>query len=66
MEEDEERRDFKERIIAKLKELINDDEDLVGKGKSLIDKIFKANYIGKNSIDNISFLLDYIKKNIFS
>ena len=35
MEEDEEGKDFKEKIIEKIKELINDDEDLVGNGKSL-------------------------------
>ena len=35
MEEDEEGKDFKEKIIEKIKELINDDEDLVGNAKTL-------------------------------
>ena len=87
MEEDEEGKDFKEKIIEKIKELINDDEDLVGNGKSLnflyffpiyylkrktqkeklLHKIFKTNYIDKNSIIIIiSCLLDYIKESIFT
>ena len=63
MEEDVE---FKEKIIDKVKDLINNDKDSEGNCKSLIEKIFKMNYIGKNSIDIISSLLDYIKEQIFS
>ena len=57
--------DFKEKIIEKAKELIDNDKDAEGDCKSLMDKIFKINYIGKNSIDIISCLLDYIKEQIF-
>ena len=62
----EEEVDFKEKIIDKVKDLINNDKDSEGSCKSLIDKIFKLNYIGKNTIDIISCLLDYIKEKIFS
>ena len=57
---------FKEKIIEKAKELINNDKEAEGDCKSLIDKIFNMKYIGKNTIDIISCLLDYIKEQIFS
>ena len=46
----------------KYKESINNDQDLEGDCKSLLDKIFTNNYIDKNSIDIISCLLEYIKE----
>ena len=57
--------DFKRKIIEKAKELIDKDKESEGKCKSLIDKIFRTNYINKNSLDIISCLLDYIKEQIF-
>ena len=59
----EEEIDFKKKIIEKIKELINNDKNLEGNCKSLIEKIFKDNYIDKNSIDIISCLLDYYNYN---
>ena len=56
---------FKRNIIEKAKELIDNDKEAEGKCKSLIDKMFRTNYIGKNSLDIISCLLDYIKEQIF-
>ena len=57
--------DFKKKIIKKAKELIDNDKEAEGKCKSLINKLFKMNYITKNSLDIISCLLDYIKEKIF-
>ena len=57
--------DFKRKIIDKAKELIDNDKEAEGKCKSLIDKLFKTNYIDRNSQDIISCLLDYIKEKIF-
>ena len=62
----EEEVNFKEKIIDKVKELIKNDKDLEGNDKSLMDKILKTNYIGKNTVDIISCLLDYIKEQIYS
>ena len=59
-------KDFKERIIKKAKELIDEDKNAFGDCGSLIDKMFKDNYINKNSIDLISCIRDYIKDNIFN
>ena len=53
--------DFKEKIIETAKELTNEDEDLNGDCNSLIDIIFKKNYINEDSIDIISCILSYIK-----
>ena len=58
--------DFKEKIIGKAKELINLDKDSIGNCNILIDNILSKNYIGKNCIDIISYLLDYIKEQIFN
>ena len=63
MDKDEE---FKEKIINKAKILICSDIEEEGNCKKLIDKILKNNYIGKNSLDIITCLLDYIKEDIFS
>ena len=58
--------DFKNEIIKKAKKLINNDKEVKRNGKYLIDKILKMNYINENSIDLISYILDYIKEEIFS
>ena len=58
--------DFKEKIIEKAKNLINDNIEIEGDFRSLLDKILKMNYIGKNNIDIISYILDYIKEQIFN
>ena len=63
MDKDEE---FKDKIIDKAKKLIDSDKEAEGDCKKLIDKILKMNYIGKNSLDIISCLLDYIKEEIFN
>ena len=56
---------FKDDLIKKVKELIERDKDAQGDCQSLINKMFKENYINKNSVDIISCILDYIKENIF-
>jgi hypothetical protein len=48
---------IKEKIIEKVKDLINDDKDSEGDCKSLIEKLFQINCVGKNSIDIITCLL---------
>ena len=58
--------DFKEKIIEKAKILIENERQAEGSCKSLLDTIYKTNYIGRNSIDIISSLLDYIKEKILS
>ena len=58
--------EFKEKIIKKAKELIKNERQSEGNCKSLLQIIFKTNYISNNSIDIISCLLDYIKEQIFS
>ena len=59
-EEDE----FKKKIIDKAKKLINNNDEAKGDCKSLVDKIMRN--MGKNNLDIISCLLDYIKEQIFS
>jgi hypothetical protein len=49
----------------KVKELIKIDRDAEEDCQSLVNKIFKENYINKKTIDIISCILDYIKENIF-
>ena len=56
---------FKEKIINKAKNFISEDKNAVGNSQKLIDKIMSSNYIGKNSLDIISCLLNYIKEEIF-
>ena len=56
MEEDS---DFKKKIIDKAKNMIDINNEARGDCKSLVDKIMKN--MGKNSLDIISCLLDYIK-----
>jgi len=61
MEEDS---DFKKKIIDKAKNMIDINNEARGDCKSLVDKIMKN--MGKNSLDIISCLLDYIKEQIFN
>ena len=58
--------DFKNKIIDKAKELIEMDKDAQADCNSLVDKMFKENYVNKNKIDIISCILDYIKENVFA
>ena len=46
--------------------LINQDEELKGNWQYLIDKMFKDNFINKDTIDIITALSDFVKTNIFS
>ena len=66
--------EFKNELIKKAKELIEMDKDKklieIGKDKELtcqdlINDMFDKNCIGKNNIDIVSCILDYIKDNIF-
>ena len=57
--------EFKNELIKKVKELIKIDRDAKEDCQSLVNKIFKENYINKKTIDIISCILDYIKENIF-
>ena len=61
MEEDDV---FRTKIIDKAKELIQNESEAEGDCKSLVEKILKN--MGKNSLDIINCLLDYIKEKIFS
>ena len=58
--------DFKNKIIDKAKELIETDKNSPEDCFSLVNKMFKENYMNKDKIDIISCILDYIKENIFS
>ena len=58
--------DFKNDLIRKAKEIINEDKDINGDCGSLINKIFQKNYINPNSIDLISCIIEYIKEKIFN
>ena len=58
--------DFKNKIIEKAKELIETDKNSPEDCFSLVNKMFKENYMNKNKTDIISCILDYIKENIFS
>ena len=58
--------DFRQKIFEKVKKLIKEDNSLEGDCKSLIDNLFRINYIDKNSIDIITCLLNYIKEEIIS
>ena len=57
-------KEFKQKIIKKAKELINEDINKRFDSGSLIDKILKG--INKNSVDLISCIINYIKENIFN
>jgi hypothetical protein len=57
--------EFKNNLIKKAKELIEIDKDAQEDCQSLVNKMFKENYINKYSLDIISCILDYIKENIF-
>ena len=59
-------KDFKRDLIKKAKELISDDKVANGDCGSLIDKMFKENYINPNSIDLITCIVEYIKEKIFN
>ena len=61
MDDDE---DFRKKIIEKAKSLIDINNESKGDCKSLVDKIMKN--MGKNNLDIISCLLDYIKEQIFN
>ena len=56
--------EFKCDLIKKVKELIDLDKDANNDFGNLVDKMFKSNYIDKNSIDIISSILDFIKETI--
>ena len=56
--------EFKCDLIKKVKELMDLDEDANNDFGNLVDKMFKSNYINKNSIDIISSILDFIRENI--
>ena len=56
---------FKQDIIMKAKELIKNERESEGNCKRLLEIIYKTNYIGNNSIDIISILLDYMREQIF-
>ena len=55
---------LKEKIIEKAKNFLYEDKISKEKGQKLIDLILHINYIGKNSLDIISCLLNYIKGEI--
>ena len=57
--------EFKNDLIKKAKELIETDKNAQGNCQSLINDMFKKDCIGKNNIDIITSILDYIKENIF-
>ena len=56
--------EFKCDLIKKVKALIDLDKDANNDFGNLVDKMFKSNYINKNSIDIISSILDFIRENI--
>ena len=56
---------LKEKIIDKAKNFFFEDKNAAGNTQKLLDKILMNNYIGKNTIDIISCLLNYIKEEIF-
>ena len=56
---------FKEKIIDKAKNFISEDQNAEGNSQKIIDRIMNSHYIGKNSLDIISCLLNYIKEEIF-
>ena len=58
--------DFKEIRVQKAKESIKNQRQVEGNCQSLLEIIFKINYIYKNSIDIISCIYYYIKELIFS
>jgi len=58
--------EFKDKIIEKAKELIEEDKNSPDDCFSLVNEMFKVNYMNKDKIDIISCILDYIKENIFA
>ena len=53
--------DFKNELIKKAKELIELDKDAHIDCKSLVKKMFTNNYINKDKINIITYILNYIK-----
>ena len=57
---------LKDKIILKAANFLSEDKSMEGTSQRLVDKILQKNYIGKNSLDIISCVLNYIKEEIFS
>ena len=55
---------LKEKIINKAKNFLSEDRSVAGTSQKLVERILQKNYIGKNSRDIISCVLNYIKEEI--
>ena len=64
-DKEDENNNFKMKIIKKTKDLIDKDKQDEGDCKNIIDKIFKENYVGKNTLDIIFCILEYIKEKVY-
>ena len=66
-DKEDENNNFKMKIIKKTKDLIDKDkqDEYESDCKNIIDKIFKENYVSKNTLDIISCILEYIKEKVF-
>ena len=64
-DKEDENNNFKMKIIKKTKDLIDKDKQYEGDCKNIIDKIFKENYVVKNTLDIISCILEYIKEKVY-
>ena len=58
--------DIKEKIKETTYKLIDDNKDEEGNCKEIIEKIYEMKYINIYTIDIVSYLIDYIKENIFN
>jgi len=58
--------DFKNKIIEKAKELIETDKYAKNDCRDLVAKMLKENYVNKDKIDIMSYILDYIRENVFT
>ena len=56
---------LKEKILDKAKAFLSEDRTMEGTSQKLVERILQKNYIGKNSRDIISCILNYIKEEIF-
>ena len=64
-DKEDENNNFKMKIIKKTKDLIDKDKQDEGDCKNIIDKIFKENYVSKNTLDIISCIFEYIKEKVY-
>ena len=61
--DNEDNKDIKKSIIDKIKSYIDNQKE---NSNSIIENIYKSKYINKDTVDLISIIIDYVKKEVIS